>query len=83
MFAVEEWRSNDQFSFPAAIAAALACGCSSIFNAESSALRRLVAAFWVQRRRPEEMNFTSVDPSGFGTRMRVASSISIEPLMVP
>ena len=46
MFAVEGWRSNDQFSFPAAIAAALACGCSSIFNAASRPLRRLVAAFW-------------------------------------
>ena len=37
----------------------------------------------LQRRRPEEMNLTSVDPSGFGTRMRVASSISTAPFMVP
>src|SRR6267143_6384022 len=76
-------RADAQFSFPAAIAAAPPCGCSSIFNAASRPLRRLAAAFAVQRMRPDEMNLTSVDPSGYGTRMRVASSTSIAPFMVP
>ena len=35
-------------------------------------LRRLTAALALQRRRAEERNLTSVDPSVFGTRMRVA-----------
>jgi len=72
-----------QFSFPAAIDAVPPCGCSSIFNAASRPLRRLAAALALQRMRPEEMNLTSVDPSGFGTRMRVASSTSTAPFMVP
>src|SRR6476469_7808057 len=72
-----------QFSFTAAIDAVPPCGCSSIFNAASRPLRRLAAALALQRMRPEEMNLTSVDPSGFGTRMRVASSSSTAPFMVP
>jgi hypothetical protein len=57
------WKGKDaQFNFDAAIAAILACGCSSIFNAGSRPLRRLVAALGLQRSRLEAMNFTSVEP---------------------
>ena len=43
----------------------------------------VLAACALQRSRPEERNFTSVAPSGFGMRIRVASSTSTAPCMVP
>ena len=42
-----------------------------------------VAAFGVHRSRPEARNLTSVEPSALGMRIRVASSTSTEPFMVP
>jgi hypothetical protein len=70
-----------QFNFEAADG--VCCGCSSIFNAASSALRRCVAAAGVQRNLPLVTNFTSTGPFGAGDSVREASSTWIAPDMTP
>src|ERR1700716_3847524 len=70
-----------QFIFAAATG--LCCGCSSIFNAASIALRRFIAAVGLHRSRPVVMNLISTPPSGTAFKMRAANSIWIAPPMIP
>ena len=64
--AIKMPEAGGQFILEAATG--LACGCSSIFSADSSALRKTVAACAVHRNRADDRNLTSVEPSGFGIR---------------
>src|ERR1700738_4151855 len=73
--------ADRQFIFAAATG--LCCGCSSIFNAASMALRRFKAAVGLHRSRPVVINLSSTRPSGAVCRIRPANSIWIAPLNIP
>src|SRR6202048_2432240 len=73
--------ADRQFIFAAATG--LCCGCSSIFNAASIALRRFKAAGGLHRSRPVVTNLISTLPSDTAFRMREANSIWIAPPMIP